>query len=86
MWLLNAVVALAILGYAASRARYILTARDWPYGVLIVFELVVLVGATWAFRGNRPAAIWSSVAYGLHGGASLVAVVYAFAVKFTRLM
>jgi hypothetical protein len=83
---LNALVALAVLLYAASRARYILAARDWPYLAFIAFELTVLAGAVWAFRNNRPAAIWSSVAFGLHGCASLVAAVFAFTFKITRLM
>ena len=86
LWL-NTVVALGTLLYAASRARYILTARDWPYLGLIVFELAVLSGAIWAFRGNhRAPAVFSSVAFGLHACASLAATVFAFTFKITRLM
>jgi hypothetical protein len=84
--LLNAIVALAVLLYAASRARYIYAARDWPYAGLVVFELVVLGGVVWAFRDNRTAAIWSYIAFGLHGCASLAAALFAFTFKMNRLM
>jgi hypothetical protein len=83
---LNTTVALAVLLYAASRAKCILAARDWQYLALILFELLVLAGAVWAFRTNRPAAIGSSVAFGLHSCASLAAAVFAFTFKMTRLM
>ena len=86
MLLLNASVAFVVLAYAAIRAQYILAARDWPYLGLIVFELMVLAGAVWAFRNNRPAAIWSYVAFGLHGCASLGAALFAFTFKMNRLM
>jgi hypothetical protein len=82
---LNAVVACGVMFYAASRARYIFAARDWPYVALVAFELAVLAGAVWAFRNNRPAAIWSYVAFGLHGCTSVVAVLFAFLFKL-RLM
>ena len=83
---LNTVVALVVLLYAASRARYIWAAADWPYLGLVGFELLVLAGALWAYRGSRPAAIWSYVVLGLHGCASVGAVVFAFCFKITRLM
>lgn len=79
--LLNAAVACPVLLYAASRARYIWAARDWPYAGLVVFELLVLAGAIWALRNHRPAVIWSYVAFGLHGCTSLGAVLYAFLFK-----
>lgn len=82
---LNAIIAIAILGYAASRIRYILAPLDWPYLGLIAFELLVLTVATWAFRGNQIARICSYCAFGLHGLASIVAVGYAFFLKFNRL-
>ena len=83
---LNAVIALGVLIYAASRARFILAAHDWPYLGLIVFESLVLTGAIWAFRDNEIARICSYVAFGLHALASIAAVVFAFTFKFTRLM
>jgi hypothetical protein len=83
--LLNAVVALAVLGYAATRLRYILAARDWPYAALIVLELAVLLGAGWAWRGSRSAMICSAIVFGLHGCVSIAAVLFAFVVKFNRL-
>ena len=81
----NALVAFVALLYAASRARYILASRDWPYVALVIFELMVLAGAVWAFRGNRMAVIWSYSAFGLHGCVSLAAVLFAFFFKM-RLM
>lgn len=83
---LNAIVAMAVLVYAASRIRYILAAKDFSYGALIVGELLVLSAAAWAFRGHRSAVIVSSVAFGLHSCASVAAVLFAFLFKMTRLM
>jgi hypothetical protein len=83
---LNTVVALSVLTYAACRARYILAAMDWPYLALVVFELIVLFGAYWAFKENRVALIWSYVAFGLHACVSIGAVVFAFVFKITKLM
>ena len=83
--LLNAFIACAVLLYAASRARYIWAARDWPYVGLIGFEVLVLAAAVFAFRGQRIAVVGSYLAFGLHGLASLAAVAYAFGFKM-RLM
>ena len=83
--LLNAFIACPVLLYAATRARYIWAARDWPYVGLIGFELLVLAAVVFAFRGQRIAAAASYAAFGLHGLASLAAAVYAFAFKM-RLM
>ena len=82
---LNAALASAVLLYTVSRARYILAAVDWPYLGLITFELLALAGALWAFMDNRPAMIWSYVAFGLHACASLAAAIFAFTFKITRL-
>jgi hypothetical protein len=86
-WLLslNVVVALAVVGYAGTRARFILAGMDWPYLALVAFELIVLIAAFLAFRANRPAMIFSCVACGLHLLTSIGAVVFAFTFKI-RLM
>jgi len=84
--LLNAAMACAVLLYAGSRARYILAGPDWPYLVLVVFELLVLAVAFWANRGSRGAMIGSCVIFGLHACASLAATGFAFVFKMTRMM
>lgn len=83
---LNAIIAIAVLIYAASRTRYILAAHDWSYLGLVVFEALVLTGAILAFRDNQIARICSYVAFGLHAIASIAAVVFAFTFKLTKLM
>lgn len=83
---LNAMMSLAVLVYAASRARLILAAHDWSYLTLIAFELLALAAAAWALRGSRTASICSSVVFGLHVCVSIAAIVYAFAFKMNRLM
>lgn len=84
--LLNAIVACTVLLYAASRARYIWSGRDWPYVGLIVFELLVLAGVVWAFRSHRLAIVCSYVAFGVHGCTSLAAALFAFFFKMSRMM
>lgn len=79
--ILNAAVACAVLLYAVSRAPYIWAGRDWPYVGLIAFELLLLVLAVLAFRGERMAAVVSYIGFGLHGLVSLAAVAFAFAFK-----
>jgi hypothetical protein len=83
---LNAVLAISVLTYCGSRARYILSPIDWPFLGLIAFEALVLAGAIWAFRGSRLALIGSYVAFGLHTLVSLAAVIFAFVFKIKRLM
>lgn len=83
---LNAVVALAVLIYTATRARYIIASVDWPYLGLIAFKIVALSGAIWAFRDNRFATICSYIVFGLHALASVAAVIFAFAFKLNKLM
>ena len=85
---LNAIVALAVLAYAATRIRYIFASMDWPYLALIAAELVVLVAAVWAqAHGKSPTArIISFTAFGLHGCISVGAVIFSFAFRMTRLM
>lgn len=83
---LNAVIAVAVLVYAASRLRYILVANDVPQIALVGFELVVFAAAIWGFRQVRPAAICSYVAFGLHFIVAIAAVIFAFAFKMTRMI
>jgi hypothetical protein len=83
---LNTTVALSVLLYSATRMRYILAAVDWPYLGLIAFECLVLAGALWAFKEGRAAVIGSYVAFGLHGCASIAAVIFAFTFKISKLM
>lgn len=86
--LLNVLVALATLSYACSRARFIIAARDWPYAAWAGCEIAVLVAAIWAGRSDSPriATVVTAVAFGLHAGVSVVATVFAFTFKITRLM
>jgi len=84
--LLNVIVALAVLVSASFRLRYIWAAKDWPYAGLMVFELLVLAGAFWAFRHHRAAELASYVAFGLHGCISVAAVIFAFGFRITRLI
>lgn len=84
--LLNGLLALITLGYAGSRAHYILVARDWAYVALIVFELAVLTAAILAFRGSRPALLCSYAAFGLHACGTLAGVFVAFVFRITRLI
>lgn len=83
---LNAAIAAAVLLYAASRARYIFAAMDWPFLGLVVLELLVLLGVYFAFRGSRLAVVSSYVAFGLHTCISIGAVLFAFLFKINRLM
>ncbi len=83
---LNATCAVAILLYIASRAPYVIAAKDWHMLGLFLFEAVVLTGAIFAFRDHRIATIGSYVAFGLHACATLAAVVFAFTFKITRLI
>ena len=82
----NGVLALGTLSYAATRARYIFSTTDWPYLLLIVFELAVFTAAVLAFRGSRPASIFSYAAFALHTCGTLVAVFLAFVFRITRLI
>jgi len=83
---LNAVLAVTVLIYAISRARYILASADWPFLGLTVFELLVLLGAIFAYRDNRVAQIWSYAAFGLHALGSIAALIFVFLFKLTKLM
>ena len=83
---LNATVACVVLIYAATRARYILAAADWPYLGLVAFEFLVLTGALWAFRAGRLAILGSYVAFGIHVCAILAMLVYVCFVKFDRMI
>jgi hypothetical protein len=85
LFVLNAFIACAVLLYAATRVPYIWAGRDKAYVGLIGFELLLLVAAFLAFKGQRIAAVGSYVGFGLHGLVSLAAVVFAFAFKM-RLM
>ena len=82
---LNAIIAVGVLAYGASRLRYIFAANDVPQLALMGFELVVLATAIWAFRLTRPALICSYVAFVLHFIIAVGAVIFAFAFKMTRL-
>lgn len=79
-------MACGVLLYAASRARYILAANDWPHLALVIFEFLVLAAAFWANRGSRSAMVGSYVVFGLHACASLAATLFAFFFKMTRMM
>ncbi len=81
MLALNIVIAAAVLTYAATRARYILSMYDPRQTALILLELIVLVAAIWAFRHNRSAATLSHIAFGLHFLATIAAVIFAFTFK-----
>ena len=85
MLLLNVVIAAGVLAYAASRARYSLGMYDARQTAFILFEVVVLAAAIWAFRHNRSASIASYVAFGLHFLVAFAAVVFAFTFKMSRL-
>ena len=85
LFLLNAIIACGVVISAISRARYIVSAADWPYLIFIGFELLVLVAAAFALRGQQMASIVSYVVFALHCLATLATVVYAFAFKM-RLM
>jgi hypothetical protein len=53
---------------------------------MFAIEVMVLLGAVWAFRESHPAVIWSYVAFGLHFLTSIAAVFFAFIFKITRLI
>jgi hypothetical protein len=78
---LNVIVSVAVLAYAAMRARSIFAAHDWPYLALVLAEGLILVAALWAFRSSRPATLTSYVAFTLHTLTSVAAVIFAFTFK-----
>jgi hypothetical protein len=84
--LLNLLVAVSVLGYGLSRARYIWRAHDWHQSALMGFEVLVLVTAVLTFREARWASVGSWVAFGIHGCFSIAAVVYLCTFKITRLI
>lgn len=83
---LNASCAVAVLLYLASRAPYLIAAKDWPLLGLFLFEGAVLAGAFAAFRDSRSATIGSYIGFGLHACTSLAALAFAFVFKITKLM
>jgi len=85
VFVVNAVAALSVLGYAFSRAHYFLAARDWSYGGLVVFELVVVAFAMVAAQGNRSAILGSYAALGVHTCVGAAAVVFALTFRLTKL-
>ena len=84
--LVNGLLALVALSYAATRARHIFSPADWSYLTLIVFELAAVTAAILASRGSRPALICSYVFFGLHMCGTLAGVFLAFVFRITRLI
>jgi hypothetical protein len=74
---LNAVVALSVLAYQATRLRYTLAPpRDETALALIAFEALVLGASLWALGGRRAPLVLSWLAFALHLCAALAAAYF----------
>ena len=78
---LNTLVASIVVAYAASRLRYILAGFDRRFMAFFLVELLILICAICALKGNGPALKFSYVAFVVHSIMVLGAVVFAFTFK-----
>jgi hypothetical protein len=83
---LNLVVAGATLVNLATDWRWLRPPLDVQVAGLAAFELLVLAMALLALAHHRPAVVGSWIAFGLHGLASVLAVVFVLTFKITRLI
>jgi hypothetical protein len=80
----NVLTALAIIAYDVTPIRYIL--EDDRLQAIVGFEVLAVISAFLAFRGNRPALFFSYAVFGAHLCVSFFAIYFAFFFRLNRLI
>jgi hypothetical protein len=81
---INVLTAIALCVYNLSPLRYVVI--DEQLIALVAFEVVALMAAMAAFRGNRPALLFSYAVFGIHLCVAILAAYYACCIRLNRLI
>jgi hypothetical protein len=80
----NVLTAIALAGYNLVPLRYVVF--DEQLIALLAFEAAALIAAAAAFRGSRPALLFSYAVFGVHLCVAVLAVFYSCCVRLNRLI
>ena len=80
----NALTAIALCVYNLTPLRYVVV--DDQLIALVAFEIAALMAAVAAFRGIRPALLFSYAVFGIHLCVAILAAYYACCIRLNRLI
>ena len=80
----NVLTAIALCTYNLIPLRYVVI--DEQLIALVAFEIAALLAVVAAFRGNRPALLFSYAVFGIHLCVAVLAAYYACCIRLNRLI